>query len=189
MKSTSKIFIVIGTPGSGKDLLIQAVNDLGSLHATIVPKHTTRKRQADDGGEMICSDDLNYGLDSCDIIYENYNDKYGLKTVDIWEGIKNEIIQVIVISNIEAINTIKKIFGTNVKILFVHSEMNEQEYFKQQSELGNSDKYVKERMLNYKNAFNIFLKNYSLFDHVLIYSDSPEDLFDQLFRIFKFYEK
>lgn len=188
MKSKSLIFIVVGTPGSGKDILIQAVNDLGVLHAIIVPKHTSRRRQQDDGNEMICCDDINYDMHNCDITYENYNDKYGLKSEEIWIGVKNEIIQVLVISNVNAINQIKRKFGSLVKVLFVHSEINEEEYLRQEMELGKPEEYVLERLKKYKHAFNIYFDNYILFDHVLLYSNSAEDLFDQLFRIFKYYE-
>ena len=37
---TPRIFLVVGSPGSGKDELMTAVNTIGSLHAEIVPKHT-----------------------------------------------------------------------------------------------------------------------------------------------------
>jgi guanylate kinase len=188
MKSKSLIFIVVGTPGSGKDILIQAVNDLGVLHAVIVPKHTSRKRQKDDGNEMICSDDDNYDMTNCDIKYDNYGDSYGLKSEEIWNGIKKEIIQVLVISNVKAINQIKERFGSLVKLLFIHSEINEEEYLRQEKELEKPEDYVAERLRKYKHAFNIYFNNFNLFDHVLLYSNSPEDLFDQLFRIFKYYE-
>lgn len=189
MVSKSKIFIVVGTPGSGKDILIQAVNDMGSLHAQIVPKHTTRVRHPEkDGTEMICSDDENYDLENCDIKYDNYTDTYGIKSKEVWENVTKEILQVIVVSNVTAINDIKKKFGPLVKILFVHSEINKKKYKKEQIAAGIPIDYIENRINKYDKAINMFLANYNLFDHVLIYSGSEEDLYDQIFRLFNHYE-
>lgn len=187
--SKSNVFIVVGTPGSGKDILIKAVNDLGTLHAKIVPKHTSRKRQDDDGAEMICSDDPDYDLDGCDITYGNYKAQYGIKSDIIWDGIRAQIAQVLVISNINAINKIKRIIGPLVKVIFISSELSKDAYEKQQKALGNDDNYVKERVNGYEKAVNVYYDNFQLFDHVLINAESEEDLFDQIFRLFDHYER
>lgn len=49
-----KLFIIAGNAASGKDEIIQAVNDMGKLQATIIPKYTSRMQDEDDGSEMIC---------------------------------------------------------------------------------------------------------------------------------------
>lgn len=49
-----KLFIIAGNAASGKDEIIQAVNDMGKLQATIIPKYTSRMQDEDDGNEMIC---------------------------------------------------------------------------------------------------------------------------------------
>ena len=49
-----KLFIIAGNAASGKDEIIQAVNDMGKLQATIIPKYTSRMQDKDDGSEMIC---------------------------------------------------------------------------------------------------------------------------------------
>lgn len=188
MKNKSKIFLVVGTPGSGKDLLIQAVNDLGSLHAVIVPKHTSRKRYPDDGNEMICIDDDGYDMKNCDITYENYGKKYGIKTANLWKSLSKETSQVIVVSNEEAINDLINVFGELIVPLFVHSEMNKDEYRKEQNRQGKDDEYINQRVEKYEKAFNTYLRNLDKFKHVLLYAGSAEDMFDQIFRLFNYYE-
>lgn len=49
-----KLFIIAGNAASGKDQIIQAVNDMGKLQATIIPKYTSRMQDEEDGDEMIC---------------------------------------------------------------------------------------------------------------------------------------
>lgn len=183
------LVVVVGAPGSGKDLLIRAVNDLGTQHAQIVPKHTSRQRRQDDGNEMICPGDENYDIEACDIIYENYGDRYGFECSMIWQGLKKGIFQVIVVSDINAINKLKEKFCNIMITVYVHSETNADEYERTEVAFGDDTNYIKQRSKNYRQAFDIFLKNFLAFDHVFIYTGNPEDLFDQIFRLFRAYER
>jgi ribose 1,5-bisphosphokinase PhnN len=189
MSFTPKVVIVVGTPGSGKDVLIRAVKDLGVQHAQIVPKHTSRARRLDDGTEMICSNDRKYNIAACDIRYKNFGNEYGVNSSLIWKGLRKGVFQVVVISNIEAINRLKECFGALTLLVYVHSEISADAYLKNETGSGSSGAYVRNRVARYQAAFNIYLKNLLAFDHVLIYSGIQEDLFDQIFRIFRAYER
>ena len=135
---------VVGSPDSEKDELIKAVNLLGSIHAQIVSKHTNRDWRWDDEEEMICKRILdstgkrvknpNFNIENCYIVYQNYGTIYGIKTDDIWEGLKKGIHQVLVVSNINALNKLKEIFGELAVFLYVYSEINKEEYLKKEYE-------------------------------------------------------
>lgn len=126
---TPKLFIVVGSPDSGKYELIRSINTLGKLHADIVPKYTDRNFRYDDGNEMICKFIINdsgefvinphYNMNRCNIQYENYNTKYGIDTDDIWNGLKKCVHQVLVVSNINALNQLKRIFGNLAVIIYI----------------------------------------------------------------------
>lgn len=189
MSATPVIFVVVGTPGSGKDLLIQAVNDMGILHCRIVPKHTDRGRQADDSNEMICCGDLGYDLSGCDLVYRNFDNTYGVKLELIWNQLRSRAAQVIVVSNPAAIDELIAAFGTLVKLVFVHSAMDVEKYRADQLSRGNAKEYVERRVRAYNDALSLYYRNIGRFDHVLIYADSREDLFDQIFRLFTYYER
>jgi len=188
MISAARLVVVVGAPGSGKDLLIRAVNDLGIMHAQIVPKHTLRDRRLDDGNEMICHSDPKFNLEACDIIYDIYGDRYGIESTNVWDGLKNGVFQVIVVGDISAINKLREIFSELMLLVYVHSEMSADEYQRNEAAFGDAD-YVKRRAEDYRKAFDVFLKNYLAFDHVLIYGGAPEDLFDQIFRLFRAFER
>jgi guanylate kinase len=48
------LFIISGNASSGKDDVIRAVQKMGKLQSTIIPKYTSRRVLSDDGDEMIC---------------------------------------------------------------------------------------------------------------------------------------
>jgi ribose 1,5-bisphosphokinase PhnN len=189
MPHTARLMVVVGSPGSGKDKLVRAIGDLGAQHATVVSKHTSRYRRIDDGDEMICANDEGFNINECDIIYENYEDKYGIQSKEIWKGLRKGVFQVIVVSNIEAINKLRSIFGKLSILVYVHSAIMPEEYKKSESSLGSNIDYVIKRTEKYSMAFENFLLNFNAFDHVLIYTDAAEDLYDQIFRLFRAYER
>lgn len=205
---TPRLFIVVGSPASGKDELIKAVNTLGNLHANIVPKHADRDTRWDDDNEMICRkhldnqgklvDNPEYDLKNCDIVYTNYGTQYGIKSGDIWDGLQAGIHQVLVVSNVNALNELKVIFGELAIFLYVYSSITKEEYMKkeqmklmekEQESQNAGVEYLKRREENFDMAWNLYERNFMLFDHVFIYADREEDLFDQIFRLFRYYEK
>lgn len=211
---TPRIFLVVGSPGSGKDELMTAVNTIGSLHAEIVPKHTSRIQNADDGDEMICrawldqdgkTEILNpsWDLEGCDVRYENFGTQYGIKTAEIWSKLRQGIMQVAVVSDSDALNQLKGKFGNLAVVVYVYSQISREQYREKQiqnklnpksgtakSELTEDDLiYIEKRVTDFDKAWQIYVDNFMLFDHVLIYADMQEDLFDQVFRLFKAYER
>ncbi len=192
MEHMRRLVIIVGAPGSGKDELIRAVDDMGTYHAQIIPKHTSRERWDEDREEMLCPGDDGHNLSACGITYENYGDTYGIVSGDIWEGLKKGVFQVVVVSNMEAINKLREHFGELVLLVYVHSNRNAQDYRKKETSPDKEPEYIEyieNRADNYEMAYNLFLENYMAFDHVLINSGLPENLFDQMFRLFRSYER
>ena len=179
-KSMANIFVIVGGSHSGKDEIIRAIQDLGGLHAQIIPKFTSRLQQEDDEKEIKCNyafkqdKDSNYLVQSresgesykCDIVYKKNGNEYGIDTHQIWAGLRKQKFQVIVVSEVEAINRLIEKFGSLVVLIYVHSA----------EEAHNLPE------------FRLFVENFNEFDHVLIAEDRKEDLYDQLFRLFRAYE-
>ena len=130
MRQPPRLINIVGDPGSGKDFVIQATADLGTQHAIIVPKHTSRERRPDDKSEMICCDDDQYDLAGCDLTYENYGTFYGIKTSEVWSGLKKGSFVVSVVTNVDALNRLKKIFGDLFVMVYVHSQSTAEDFEK-----------------------------------------------------------
>jgi hypothetical protein len=188
MNFTPRLFVIVGTPGSGKDILIRAVNALGARHADAVPKHTSRDRRHDDGEEMICPGDTGYDLGKCDIRYENYGDSYGIRSRRIWDGLRKQRFQVAVVSDIDAIRQLQEIFGQLMVLIYIHSEKSIEDYRADQEKYGDLG-YVDRRVEEYEQARELYLKHFLAFNHVLISAGLDEDLYDQMFRLFRAYER
>ena len=97
-----RLFIISGNAASGKDEIIQAVNEIGKLQGDILPKYTSRILDETDGDEMICQyiprTDL---LDSYKTEYQNEKDeKEKLFTLRENEA-KNDLAK---LANVQAIN-------------------------------------------------------------------------------------
>ena len=182
------IFVLVGASGSGKDLLVRAVDDMGACHALIVPKHTSRSRRADDRSEMICPGDDGYDLDGCDIVYENYGDTYGINSARMWETLRTGTSQVVVISNVNAIRQLRSMFGDFLVLVYVCSEASADEFRRDAVRYGGED-YAEKRADEYLLAFDVYLRYFLAFNHVLIYVGLKEDLYDQIFRLFRVYER
>ncbi|MBM3300744.1 MAG: hypothetical protein FJY85_12415 [Deltaproteobacteria bacterium] len=189
MTHTPRLFVIVGSPGSGKDLVVRAVNDLGSQHAQVVPKHTNRTRRNDDGNEMVCPGDDGHALGNCDLVYESFEDSYGIETARIWQGLEHGVFQVVVVSKVEAINKLREIFGGLLVLVYVHSEVAPEQYRRMEAQFGDHGGYLDRRTSGYRDAYEVYLANFLAFDHVLIFSGQPEDLYDQAFRLFRAYER
>lgn len=185
--SPQRLFVLVGTPGSGKDLLVRAINKRAQ-HAQVLPKHTSRKRQVDDGSEMICPGDPGYDLDACDIVYENYGNQYGIESSRIREGLDRGVSQVIVVSNVGAINSLYDIFGELAELVYVHSGVDAEVYRRIGVRLGWDPEYIERRVKEYQLAYDVYINNLLAFRHVLIHAGLPEDLYRQMFRLFRAYE-
>lgn len=207
-----KLFLIVGNPASGKDELIEAVHVIGSLHAEIVPKHTDRSWRIGDDDEMICYDlpdfdnpekrieNPNYDLENCDISYINYGTTYGIKTSLIWDKLRQGITQVLVVSNKDALNALKATFDDLAIVVYVYAQISSSRYreIEEKKQLDKKRKdpnytidyeYINQRVNDFDQAWKLYEDNFMLFNHVFIYADKKEDLFDQIFRLFRAYER
>lgn len=181
-----KLYVYIGSPGSGKDDALEIIRVQGMLHSIIVPKCTTRPRREDDGEEMICPEDPRFDMDSCDIQYNNYGTIYGINSSEIRQRLNDGISSSIVVSNEDALTELEKKFPEEMVRIFIQG-LSKQEYIVQQD--GHLDEpYVANRIREYEKADDFYQRNLSKINHVIINTGDLKDLRIQIDNIMNFYE-
>lgn len=182
-----KIYVFIGNPGSGKDQALETIKVQSLLHSIIMPKRTSRKRKEDDGEELICPGDPLFDMVSCDLQYENYGDIYEIDTQELQERLKDGISSSLIVSNEEAIQTLKEKFPHELVCIYIHG-LSKEEYKIQQKDHLN-DEYVIKRLEDYDKADKLYYDQWLDINHVIVDNGDPTDLKLQIDTIMRYYEE
>jgi len=112
----NKLFVLSGASGSGKSSLLSKIVEENLCEQT--PKYSSRERRSSGFDDVIHIkiDDLKK---KCDVIYERYGTYYGINTEEIKKGLQQNN-QILIISDIKAIETLKKHLGNDVLIIFIY---------------------------------------------------------------------
>lgn len=183
----NKIFVIAGSPSFGKRLLIQGANRVGVLQ---IQKHTDRKRNPSDGPEMIFEGEPNYHLNECKLRYENFGNHYGIDTGPIWENlIMSDKHQALVCSDVNILHHLKAQFNEAIVSIYVHSEMNIEEYRKAEQSKGSSSEYIQSRVKEYYKAHKNYVEHFTEYDKSLIYTGNEKELMMQFAGILGYSHK
>ena len=188
--SNPYIFLIVGASGSGKGLLLRALRDMGQRHVIIIPKQTTRRSKTTNGDEMISIYPKKKIDPKFNIIYGNWLNKYGICSSDIWENIKKGKYQVLIVSNLNAIKKLYHRFGPLIKLIYLYSPVDKEQLEKHQKDIAAENKNeIEVRKSKIKVVHDYYVDNITMFDHVLLNMQEPEDLCDQIFRLFQYYRE
>ena len=188
--NTSKLILIAGGGDksgigqmSGKDALIDSIQKVYDLNASVIPKMTTRVQREDDGDEIICqtlidgTPNPNFDMTQCDLIYQRCrkqnNILYGINTNRIRQGLENGKHQFLSVTDEHAIQTLIEMFGiARVERIFVQTFL--------ENEMKGSDYY---------SALELFSSRPEIFNNSFLYDGSnPEGrelLLNQLSRFLR----
>jgi len=188
--SNPYIFLIVGASGTGKGILLRALRDMGERHVVIIPKQTTRKSKTTDGDEMMSIYPKKKFDPKFDILYGNYLNKYAICSSNIWENIKKSKFQVLIVSNLKAIKKLYHHFGSLIKLIYLYSPVDKEQLEKHQKDIATEDKKeIEVRKSKIEVVHDYYVDNITVFDHVLLNIQEPEDLCDQIFRLFQYYRE
>lgn len=158
----------------------------GILHSIILPKHTTRSRNKDDGEEMICPEDEGFDMESCDIQYNNFGTTYGINTQELQERLDDGISSSIVVSNQEALKELQRKFPEEVVNIYMQGLSKAEYMIKEKERL--EEPYVKRRIEEYEKADELYYNQWMSFNHIIIDNGDLADLKIQIDTIQRYYE-
>ena len=178
------IFLIAAASGAGKRTLMQAMYSLGSKSITVIPKETDRPVQPEDGKEIIAGmSDLQRKYR---IHYVFDGKQYAVNDSLIWDNLKAGLPQ-IVITNMQQFDRFQEIFGKTTVSVYVHATRTKDEIFEHQKRKLGDAKKARAKVEKLEKVHQDYIANIAGFQHVLLNTIEKEDLWDQMFRLIKFY--
>lgn len=167
-----------------------------TFRPTLVPKYTTRApRDVDSDNEVICIPrDIDGGRevncvsripDECDLVYEQYGDRYGLKMQTIFELIEKGQSPVVILNDVRAVEDVRASLRELVRSVFVFREDPATQEYRQKLIDYRGREAAEPRFRKAQTIFRIYIENIHLFDHLVINSGTCEQLEIQVKQIVK----
>lgn len=179
-RSHVRIFVIAGAVSSGKKDLVNAMSLMEKSRVVSYKKVTTRPKNIGD------KDDLRHisGISKkFNVTYEKQGHKYGISTSEIWELLSKGKIVLLVASDNDTIEKIVDEFGDICTVLYLHANYNIDVIKRDLQKKDLSESEIKKRLSGIDELYKIYVENMKLFDHVLLNTSEPEDLYDQAFNI------
>jgi guanylate kinase len=178
------IFLIAAASGAGKRTLMHAMYTMGRRSIKVIQKWTDRGEQPDDGEEIIPNTNID---ESFDIQYLFNNNKYGLKSSVIWDNLADGYPQ-IVITNMDEFDQFSKIFGNAAIGVYLHATRTPKEILDLQTKKLNSKEKALKKVEKMEQIHKGYIKDIAKFKHVLLNTIEKEDLWEQMFRLIRFYQ-
>lgn len=180
------LITLTGPSGSGKSTVVKYLLTNADIrfNPELVSKYATREPRKDDGGEIIC---VKVIPDECDLIYEQYEVRYGIELKGIFDRMAKGCSPIIILNDVRTVEDVRIALKGLVRSIFVFRESPNFESYRQ---LANSrgvqnEKDTERRFRKAQAIYRIYIENIHFFDHVIVNSGSREDLKMQVRRITK----
>lgn len=179
-----RIFAIVGATFSGKDDLVNAMQQLEPDRAEIYQKYSTRPERRSDKGELRHVETMPA---TCDLVYSRQGFEYGISIAELWEGLSTGVAQLLVVSDVATITRLKQEFGEICTALYLHASFDRTDMRKRMQEDQLESSEIHERLAAIEELHEDYVSNMLLFDHVLLNTAEPEDLYDEAFSLLDFY--
>lgn len=121
----------------------------------------------------------------CDLVYEQYGNRYGIYTSELYENLKNGYSPIVILNDVRAVEDIKTFFGNKcISIFAFRKSPKMQDYIKmgEKRESNYEDSYTRYNKAN--SIYRIYIENIHLFDKMILNvqngNESLEKLLHQL---------
>lgn len=142
------------------------------FHPVIFKKYTTRSaRQSDD--DVICVENL---PPKCDLVYEQYGVRYGLRFDDLYEHLEKGESPIIVLNDVRAVEDVRTALCPQVVSLYLYRQppnllqFIEEERRRAKQTMSDNEiiNIAQSRFDKAKSIYRIYIENIHLFDHVIL---------------------
>lgn len=191
----SVLFMVAAASGAGKGILMENLNILGSDRVAVVRKMARRDPKPGDrrdgmialgpNGEFPTDFDWRWHFHQGDHFDGT---EYAISTSEIRRGI-DEGQQQIVISNTGEIEVSRERLSGQVVWIYLHAVRSEEEVRAYQYANCATPEEANERLREIDAVHSTYIERICEFDHVLLNTTYPEDLYEQMERLSEYYRR
>jgi guanylate kinase len=177
------VITLTGPSRAGKSTTLEYLLKHASdrFEPVIVPKHTTRSSRRDDTGEVLCQ-----GIPpECDLIYELYGERYGLKSSTLFEHISHGRSPLVILNDVRAVEDVRNAFRELVRSIFIFRHNPSSDIYHQELIDSRGKEAAEPRFQKAQTIFRIYIENIHLFDHVIVNSGYESELRTQVAQIVK----
>lgn len=114
----------------------------------------------------------------CDLVYEQYGNRYGVKLAEIYELLKKGYSPIIILNDIRTVEDIKTSLGNQCKALFIFREIPNMEKFRAEgSKRNESEDTIRFRFEKAEAIYRIYIENIHIFDKLILnVKNGPQSL-------------
>jgi guanylate kinase len=192
-RGPAPLFIVAAASGSGKGMLMDTIRSIGSSQVAIVNKMARRdpkRNDKRDGMSAIGADGLfPPTFDFRWFFHQGHGHmgvEYAVSTQEIAQNISRGRAQ-IVVSNMKQFVEFRRRFGDSCVFVYLHRVWDKHELIKFQNEMNAPDE-AERRIAGVETTHRDYVARIAEFDHVLLNTSFPEDLYDQMLRLLDAYD-
>jgi len=195
--NTYKLFAVFGASGVGKSTLLEIIKQV-CPQATVHRKFTTRTKRPGESSANMLDLEIVKSIDPllCEVVYKRLSSYYGVKKDLLRQAYENHEMHFIIMRDILAIRKLK-VMHPELVVIYIHCDpMKAKKNLKKRDGVSPVEKNLqaqegvtlKERLNRIQEDFDDFVRNNTLFDHVVVNFQDIETAVKQLGRIIAHYQ-
>lgn len=195
---SARFYIISGSSGSGKTVLLDLIQNQCTFKAVIAPKYSTRserKGEFDDIKHVAQINDEEYTF-----VYPMNNYIYGIRAGEVMDIIGQGYNVFIVLSDLRIVEEVKQFFGSIAVSLYIYRNLSPAQLGKVLEEREkargikqeNTVPFPKQKQTRLNRLYLMqrqYVDNITLFDHAILNTRKPQDMLQQVTNLVEGYEK
>jgi len=193
-KRSPAVFIVSAASGSGKGMLMESVREvIGLEQISIITKQAKRAPKDNDrldgmqaiGERGVFPPEFNLIWTFHKGEYHS-GTEYAVSEKEIRENLREGRPQIF-ISNMQQMPMFKALLGDHAVFLYLHATRSDEDIRRFQYDKCKTKKEAEQRIAEIEDVHKSYIENIAQFDHVLLNTAFPEDLYEQMFGLIDYY--
>lgn len=192
-----RLFIISGSAGSGKSLLLKTIQSQSIFPAATAPKYSTRPERVNEFDDTKHVNQIND--EEYTFVYPLQTHVYGIKAEEITALLAQGYNVFVALSDLRVVEEVKRYFGSLAVSLYIYRNLSSRQLRQILDEREKRRNPAEPKPITFtkegKSRINRlylmqrqYVENITLFDHAILNTGEPEDLLDQVRNIIVGYD-